>query len=251
MRKQFVQKMPMVRQRVGVTLETVVDVFLESGAFTVPAGVNSMDVFLVGGGASGANFVGGGGGYTNTEKNIPVTSGDTWTVTVGDGGARNARQNGQASKIEETSGALRSYQANGGNIGGSSTGGNGGSGGAPYDSGAGGSDGGNGENTAWGSPGTGQDDRAYGTDPVEPYNTTREFGDYDGALYSGGGGGGRSSGGPGGPGGDGGGGDGDRGGNAQDGEPNTGGGGGGDGQTSTNGGAGGSGIVKVRYKLAA
>lgn len=75
-------------------------VFTESTTWTVPVGVTSVDVFLVGGGGSGgtsdgkelfpnenrACYSGGAGGYTKTVKKLSVTPGQKIAVVVGAGG---------------------------------------------------------------------------------------------------------------------------------------------------------------------
>lgn len=202
--------------------------FLTSGVFT-PLKKMGIDAFLVGGGAGGANDgasgFGGGGGYTNTVKNIELPANSNFDIIIGSGGAPNG--NGG-----ETSG-LGATAAGG-------SGKNGGSGGGAYGApaGAGGSDGSNGGDGALFvttiKGGTGQ-----GT-------TTREFGEATGDLYSGGGGGSAPNDNQVGTGGLGGGGNGANdkvGGNGQE---NTGGGGGGTYSKGKNGGYGGSGIVIIR-----
>ena len=66
--------------------------FTSSGNFTAPAGVNSIDIFLVGGGGGGSYageklVIGGGGGYTKTVKGVAVTPGASYPVVIGAGGA--------------------------------------------------------------------------------------------------------------------------------------------------------------------
>ena len=154
-----------------------------------------IDVFMVGGGASGMTpsgsqsqshqgYGGGGGGYTRTVKHMPVLPNNSYTVTIGAGGvaASDVWNNpGGASAFNNYTvpGAPRQtvYTAVG------ATGGSGGGGGVASNSdyGAGGSDGNNGETgypTRY-SGGTGQG------------FTTREFGEAAGKLYAGAGGGGR------------------------------------------------------------
>lgn len=228
--------------------------FLTSGTFT-PYSNATIDVFLVGGGGGGDGRSGGGGGYTTTKKAISINSGTSYTITIGAGGAGGSFQ----IRNDSTSGGSSTafgYTAVGGKPGTDGVGGNGGSGGAGRCDGicngaAGGSDGSNG-GTGYFSGGSGQ-----GT-------TTREFGEYSGSLYAGGGGSGgsggaqnpncnssTSNGGGGcGAGGDGGGG---KGGTSRpaikgtNGAVNTGGGGGGGSdQGNLGGGTGGSGIVIIR-----
>lgn len=238
--------------------------FTASGTFTVPYGVNTIDVFLVGGGGggtapSGCSGSGGGGGYTKTQKAIAVTAGQTCSVTVGSGGNQNGTGGYSAIVVNGTT-----YSANGGLAGaitGSGTGGAGGSGGGAcaygdhnHAGGYGGSNGGSGEGfyaNATNNGGVGQ-----GT-------TTRAFDEAGGTLYAGAGGGGAAATGSvayaGGAAGAGGGGAGgqcyattgfvaDPG---VSGTPNTGGGGGGRGRNSNisapASGTGGSGIVIIRW----
>jgi hypothetical protein len=65
--------------------------FTSTGSFTVPDGITSVDVLLVGGGGAGgkADFWGGGGGgggQVRVVTGLAVTPGDDWNVTVGAGG---------------------------------------------------------------------------------------------------------------------------------------------------------------------
>ena len=153
--------------------------FLSSGVLEWLSEDAQIDVFLVGGGGSGSAG-GGGGGYTQTHKKQNLEKNQRVQIYVGAAG-------------EDGSGGTSYY----GNLyaqGGTSThsngiGGDGGSGGGggergsdPYNpsgtAGRGGSDGGNGEDLSsysYGGRGQGR--------------TTREFGEPEGALYSGGGGG--------------------------------------------------------------
>lgn len=169
--------------------------FSGSGSFTVPLGVTSVDIFMVGGGGGGGGDPGstyqgggGGGGYTKTYKAaatgykdggaIAVTATDVWTVTVGGGGtgSYNGGNGGTTSFVKGGStysaagglgGHLGNYDgSSGGNLGGAGGSGGGNSGGA------GGSDG------VGGGSGGGQG------------HTTREFGEAAATLYAGGGGGG-------------------------------------------------------------
>ena len=188
---------------------------------------DEIDVFLVGGGGAGydpgtnGNGGGGGGGYTKTVTKT-ATIGTDYTITIGAGGTT-AESGGNAGGKTTAFGET----ANGGKAGTSSKGGAGGSGGGTPQTGNGGSDGANGGN----SGGTGQ-----GT-------TTREFGEANATLYSGGGGAGGNSGGTGGSGGGG------RGASESvtsvAGTANKGGGGGG-GHAAKNSSAGGRGIVIIR-----
>lgn len=220
-------------------------IFTTSGTFVVPKGIKSMQVFTVGGGATGEygkgshpsvgggwSGAGGSGGYTNTNT-ISVTPGQELNITIAGSG-------GQTS--------VESCSSRGGTV---SNGGSGGgcSGVAGFFSvGAGGSDGANGTSGSGGPGGNGQ-----GT-------TTRAFGEPEGTLYAGGGGGGGACSTvwsyhdmAGGAGGAGGGGNGKQYANGEDGGVNTGGGGGGGfgaysfSASNTAGGNGGSGIAIVRW----
>lgn len=250
--------------------------FTSSGTFTVPTGVSSIDVFLVGGGGGGASgttgttstYVGGGGGgagKTLTVLDLACSAGDTFTVVIGAGGSGGSAGGSNGGSGNSTT--FGSYSAAGGSYGAgykTGYGGSGGSGGGAggyrvgYPGGAGGSNGGSGTDTY------GSDD--YG---VGQGTTTRAFGESSNTLYAGGGGGGGkgtsysayTSGGAGGSGGGGAGGSG--GGENSDnyvwptagsaGTANTGGGGGGGGKfchvstVTPSGGAGGSGICIVRW----
>ncbi|WP_349944373.1 glycine-rich domain-containing protein [Lacrimispora sp. BS-2] len=232
-------------------------VFTSSGTFTVPAGVRTIDVFCVGGGSSGdtgrssSSDAGRGGssGRTATLKNITVTPGQQFAITVGAGG--------ESSKSGTYSGSTTTFSnlvsAAGGVKPGISDPGNGGSGGGvnyitSYSSGfrnhydtAGGTDGADGITSY-----KGNDTPVYGG--VGQHTTTRAFEESWNTLYAGGGGGGGNNK----PGGAGGGGNGGGFRSAPThGTPNTGGGGGGGGRDIEyhNGysGAGGSGICIVRW----
>lgn len=206
--------------------------FLSSGVFT-PLTNMIIDVFLVGGGASGGKYSGdgggGGGGYTKTVKSIVLTSGISYSVVVGSGGATlSSNANGNDGGKSSAFSASVSGGMGGGGGRFSGFGGDGGSGGGARGTsavgnkspGAGGTDGSDGGSNAAFAGGTGQ-----GT-------TTREFGEINGQLYSGGGAGSyKTSAGTAGAGG---------GGSGSAGGDNTGGGGSGDGY------AGGSGIVIIR-----
>ncbi len=175
--------------------------FLTSGVFQMlsPSKTDA-DIFLVGGGGGGGihgnngGGGGGGGGYTRTARKITISAGTTYSIEIGSFGW-GAYRAGQGSD----GGATTAFgqTAGGGKLGGygtsttgkGETGGAGGSGGGAgaepghtaigYD---GGTDGSDGESSATGSMGgAGQ------------HMTTREFGEADGAIYSGGGGGGANS----------------------------------------------------------
>lgn len=218
--------------------------FLSSGKL-IPIEDIVVDIFAVGGGGGargrtyGYSGGGGGGGKTKTVKNITLTAGTEYTITIGAGGAV-ANPGGTSSfgSIVSADGGTKSSAPH---IGGS--GGSGAAGAATSGAGfKGGSDGSDGNAVSASYVGKGQ-----GT-------TTREFGEETGELYAGGGGSGAydlsKSGGAGGEGGGG------RGqgveGAGEPGADNTGGGGGGGGgiaQGDSDSGspaAGGSGIVIIR-----
>ena len=242
---------------------------LESGTFSVNTDLN-VDIFLVGGGGGGGNASdsgskrpgGGGGGYTKTVTGVSLTSGTSYSVTVGTGG--NGGSAGGQSKF------TNSYIANGGKAGGTplgeNTGGDGGSGGGGGTNstntyGTGGYNGSDGADGYGGSTYGNQGGKGQGT-------TTCEFGEYTSSscvytdngyygLYGGGGGGAiyvDSSTSPYPSGAEGGYGGGGNGGtrlfsSVTAGAANTGGGGGGGGYYEKTGGKGGSGIVILRYTI--
>lgn len=156
--------------------------FLTSGVFT-PLKKMTIDAFYVGGGAAGCfdskGAQGGAGGYTLTVKGIELSANTEYQVVVGAGGTFVYRTSSQGGSIGNGGGISSAFgsSANGGEaniyvlrleVG------NGGCGGAYTNTtgtkvpgGSDGSDGGNGS-------------KGQGT-------TTREFGESDGDLYSGGG----------------------------------------------------------------
>lgn len=216
--------------------------FLTNGNLTVNQTVN-VDAFLVGGGGGGTN-AGGGGGYTNTSTSIVTLSpNESYPIVIGLGGEGGHRSGALPLPTDGESSIAFGYTANGGKCGGVGNsedtrhGGDGGSGGGAKP-GNGGSDGLDGDDGQWQAfGGTGQ-----GT-------TTREFGDPNGTIYSGGGGSAPVDG-VGGLGGEGGGGDGSPNATGENGMVNTGGGGGGGAGAwssgTADGGDGGSGIVIIR-----
>ena len=242
--------------------------FLTSGTLTfndLTGMDNGVDIFMVGGGASGSNSgnqdwgVGGGAGYTGTiKKYTKINEGIAYEITIGSGGAP-CTDYSNLNHLGHSGGKTIAfgYGIDGGLAAttfstGSELdpdwdiyvrGGHGGSGGGGS-AGNGGSDGYSGKG---GYPGRGQRSNTGGDDEGgwEGATTTREFGEESGKLYAGGGGGGG-----GGKGGDGGGGNGistDEKTPATSGEPNTGGGGGGGCQSEgVISGAGGSGILIIR-----
>ena len=156
--------------------------YTNSGTWTVPTGITSVDVYVVGGGGGGCTS-GGGGGYCKLYRDVVVTPGEQVAIQIGAGGAAgNPAGNGGQSYFKNLS-----YAANGG-LGGknvnsrASAGGNGGcGGGAAYiSSEAGGNFGGDGG--AWGGAGSGAQAQAnaipYGGlgggnidyTPVNPYD---------------------------------------------------------------------------------
>lgn len=171
--------------------------FTSSGAFTIPAGVRSIDVFCVGGGGGGAGGDkggtkyaaggGGGGGYTATQKAIPVTPGQQISIVVGSGGS------GGASMTSGTDGGTSYVTISGTNY----CTANGGKKAAITPGGAGGSGGGGAGSTAGYNGGNGGSDGSYGA-TGDPYGyggsgqktTTRAYGESSNTLYAGGGGGG-------------------------------------------------------------
>lgn len=216
--------------------------FLTSGTLTftkLGSAKGGVDVFCVGGGASGGGVgFGGGGGYTKTATKSVIKD-VAYQIVIGAGGAgvagnASAKGNdggttsalgvsatgGQGGKSWNQQGA---GDGSGGASGGGATGGKNGQ--ANVAGGAGGADGSDGGSSQYWSGGTGQ-----GT-------TTREFGESGGDVYAGGGGGWGSTAGAGGNGGGGAG-------NGTNGKDNTGGGGGAANGTTT--GSGGSGIVIIR-----
>lgn len=155
-----------------------------------------IDIFMVGGGASGSarrasvtskhGCGGGGGGYTKTIKQRSVAANESITVLIGEGGVgsdnpgyENSGTNGGTTRFgAEAVAGGKAYAPDQGYNGGD--GGSGGGAGVASNSngGEGGSNGGN------GAAGDAAGGRGQG-------NTTREFGEETGKLYAGGGGGGR------------------------------------------------------------
>ncbi len=238
--------------------------FLSSGTFIPPAGVEFIDVFMVGGGGGGGyaspNSIsagGGGGGYVRTIAGLPVIPGKAYAVAVGAGGNGYMYNTSYPSDGGESSiqSELGIHTASGGKMGSGN-----------WSAGDGGSGGGMGNNNTGGSyGGAGGSDGANGTIPpgssTTAYNvgrgqliSTKAWGQSSGTLYGGGGGGGGrnvyeygGTGGSGGAGGGGKGGDTEVNPNALPGTNGTGGGGGGMGAYANGSGRGGSGIVIVRW----
>jgi hypothetical protein len=154
-------------------------IFTSSQMWTVPTDVDSVQVFLVGGGGSYINN-GAGSGYTLTQT-VAVTPGTQIPIVVGAGGAANDNDahNGSASSFGSVSVA-----GNNGTNGGSGGGAYGRNG---YVAGAGGTDGSGGqvEQNRYNGGSSGA-----GTPPGAGQGfTTRAFGEAGGTLYAGGGGG--------------------------------------------------------------
>lgn len=208
-------------------------VVTKSGDVTIPTGVTSVDIFCVGGGGGAGGWFyadrydsewnnnydmfyggGGGGGYTSTVFDVPVTPGETLTVTIGAGGQCGrsyyyySDPDGSDSRGSDSAltnggaGGTTSVKRNGTTLC-SASGGSGGEKANPHSGkGGNGGDGGSG-----GCAGGYDDPSYYGTDLV--YNggvnggngdngydttggtgqgsTTRAFGESNGTLYSDGG----------------------------------------------------------------
>ena len=192
-------------------LKLITERFYPAGTYTwhVPAAVNSVDVFLVGGGAGGRSRegsykAGSGGGYTKTFRGsgykkpssgtwsgsyskgrdgnaIPVTPGTPITIVVGSGGKRN--QAGGYSQFMNSS-----YEAKGGKVGGYGNlgenfyGGDGGSGG-----GSNGCDGGiDGDDGYWYKNDPNAENASRGNCGKGQGHTTRDFGQSSGKPNAGG-----------------------------------------------------------------
>lgn len=150
-------------------------VITSSQTWTVPEGVEFIDVFLVGAGGGAkvnynevlSNQGGGGGGYTKTIKNIAVNPGSKHSVTIGAGVVGEA---GGTTRFDNHSanGGATAFRPNHGGKGGSAGGMNGWI-----------------DNAEQGA----SDGRSCGNTPGQG-STTKEFGENNGTLYSGGGGGG-------------------------------------------------------------
>ena len=126
-----------------------------SYSFTVPAGVSSMEVLVVGGGGGGGQVIGGGGGAGGLIYNsaYAVSAAQTLTVTVGGGGAGAVANN--AAYSPGVSGSQGGNSVISGGAGGTLTA-TGGGGGANYSgtSTTGGSGGGGGAGSSSASAGT-------------------------------------------------------------------------------------------------
>lgn len=213
---------------------------------SLPKG-GTIDVFLVGGGGGGQSGGvyypgGGGGGYTTTAKNVSITKGSSYSITIGAGGTGaflTKANGGKTSAFDKTAnggthGWSGHYFGSGSQYGGPGMGGSGGAG----EGGTAGTNGGNGsgaglnntcyyDGTYWRS-GTSTTYTTY-TMGKGQGKTTRAFGGTSGTAYAQGGAntGDKSS--------------------YKNGTANTGNGGEGGYSTNTNaGGSGGSGIVIIR-----
>lgn len=169
--------------------------FTQSGTFTVPANVYTIQAFVVGGGggmhqSEDQSSGGGGGGYTNYGT-FSVSPGQQYYVTIGAGGNFGSSYEGGTASNGGTTSFGSLISAGGGARGSSVYGGAGGSGGGNS---------GNGNTQAkW--PGDGGENGSNGyirgqtqnpTGPAGQGRTTRAFGEASGTLYAGGGGGGNS-----------------------------------------------------------
>jgi len=225
----------------NISIQQITQIYTTSQIYEIPSNVYALDVFCVGGGASGSkgnsNYAGSGGGsgYTATVKGLSVVPGQQFQITIGSGGK------GVTYSSSFQSGGTTSFGAVLSASGGKSQSGGSGGGIGNYDDGndpkkdyqptSGGYDGSDGVSTYTNggslvTAGTGQ------------HTTTRAFGESNNTLYAGGGSGGYYGNGT--PGG---------GGSGQsysltDATANTGSGGGG---YSSKGGNGASGICIIRY----
>jgi len=267
--------------------------FTSSSSFVVPSGTTLTDVeyLVIAGGGSGGTYGGGGGagGYRSSVVGQPsgggasaesrlTLSANTYTVTVGAGGASVSGITQGISGSNSVFGSITSTGGGGGAQGGTTSalsGGSGGGGAYEFKTGASGTSGqgyagGNGASpgsftyTAGGGGGAGavggNGSTSVGGDSGPGGAGVSSSITGSAITRAGGGGGGSPTGSPydsgqdGGAGGSGGGGAGGTGGNGTSGAVNTGSGGGGGGYNGSSGvygasGAGGSGIVIVRYQL--
>lgn len=170
--------------------------FTSSGIFTVPYGITSIDVFVVGGGGAGGTYGvyssyyygggGGGGGNTKTTKKITVVPGARYNVVIGAGGVAGFN-NGSGAKVGGSGGqsSFDTIVAEGGRGGkvvtssGISVGGDGGSAG--------------GFGRRSDPSEAGKSDGASTIHAKGQGTTTKSFEDANGTLYSGGGGGGSAT----------------------------------------------------------
>jgi mucin-19 len=115
----------------------VITSFTTSGTFSVPSGLTSINVLVVGGGAGGGKSPGNGGGGGGAggliyRPGFSVTPGGTVTVTVGDGGGATGGFASNAPSVNGQNSVFGTLTANGGGSGGAH-----GSGGNPGGSGGG------------------------------------------------------------------------------------------------------------------
>lgn len=110
--------------------------FTASGTFTVPTGVTKVFVTMCGGGGGGGggdgeswSGAGGGGGGSYINKQLTVTPGNAYTVTVGAGGTAGARNASGGAGGSTSIGALLTATGGGGGTSGNTpTGGSAGTG---------------------------------------------------------------------------------------------------------------------------
>lgn len=181
-------------------------VITSSQSFTVPSGVRSLDIFCVGGGGAGGlgddlpadiprnlsyyGGSGGSGGFTKTQKNIPVTPGESLSIVIGAGGTGyttyGGAGDGGATSVARSSTILISAPGGGG-AGPTLYGGNGGNGGSGGGMGAEAARG-YGEVTTRGAT-NGGSNGASSSGTGQGF-TTSAFGEPSGTIYAGAGGGG-------------------------------------------------------------
>ena len=240
-----------------------------SGTWTVPDGVSSIDVLVVGGGGGGGRGSGGGGGAGGLIYQTGFAVGGSVSITVGTGGIGDNGSSGPGNGSDSVFSTLTAFGGGcgaptRGGLTGAGIGGSGGGGSWLYTPGAAGTSGqGNSGGACTGAPGYGGGGGG-GAGAVGGVQVSGVHAGNGGAglayaisgtstYYAGGGGGGGAwnANTPGGSGGSGGGGAGASGTAAAiSGTANTGGGGGGGyNQANTNGAAGGSGVVIVSYGL--
>ena len=126
-----------------------------SGTFVVPAGVNFLDVLVVGGGGGGGQNLGGGGGGGQVieVQKYSVTPGQSISYSIGAGGAAGTGTRGQSAAASGSTGGTTTFgniSALGGNLG---SGADGGAGGAARSGGNKGGTGSGGTRAQSGGPG--------------------------------------------------------------------------------------------------
>ena len=201
-------------QAAGTTIPRGMQTFTSSGVFVVPAGVTSIDVFCVGGGSNGCQYssngtgweyygAGGGSGYTSTGKQIAVSPGQQFAVTVGSGAVnpyKGSTLAGGASSFGNLvyAGGGDAYVVNVNMYGSGTRGGKGGSGGAGaggYKTGytlqpntpVGGTDGNSGQTSVLLHPSDPSKNITLGTGGPGQGRTTRAFMEPSNTLYASGG----------------------------------------------------------------